>query len=47
MECTAQGAFDGIQIDASPVSSLGESTAQQLIHFQRDFLMDCSSRFFS
>jgi hypothetical protein len=42
-----QGALDGLQIGASPVSSLSENAGQQLIHFPRNFLMDCSSRFFS
>jgi hypothetical protein len=47
MEGDAQGALDGFQIGASAVSSLGKNAAQQLIYFPRDFLMDCSSRFFS
>ena len=35
------------QIGASAVSTLGENASQQLIYFPRNFLMDCSSRFFS
>ena len=42
-----QRALDGLQIGVSAVSSLAENAAQQLIHFPRHFLMDCSSRFFS
>jgi hypothetical protein len=47
MEGDPQGALDALQIRASAVLSLGEDAAQQLIYFPRDFLMDCSSRFFS
>jgi hypothetical protein len=47
MEGGPQGALDGLQIRASAVLSLGEDAAQQLIYLPRDFLMDCSSRFFS
>jgi hypothetical protein len=42
-----QSALDGLQIGVSAVSPLSENAAQQLIHFPRNFLMDCSSRFFS
>jgi hypothetical protein len=42
-----QGALDGFQIGSSAVAPLGEDAAQQLIYFPRNFLMDCSSRFFS
>ena len=38
---------EGIETEVSAVSPLGENAAQQLSHFPRDFLMDCSSRFFS
>jgi hypothetical protein len=47
MEGGPQGALDGLQIRASAVLSLSEDAAQQLIYLPRDFLMDCSSRFFS
>jgi hypothetical protein len=47
MEGHPQSTFDGLQIGASAVSSLGENAAQQLIYFPRNFLMDCSRRFFS
>jgi hypothetical protein len=46
MEGGSQGALDGFRICASVVASLGEDAAQQLIYFPRNFLMDCSSRFF-
>jgi hypothetical protein len=47
MERQPQGALDGLQIGAASVPSLTEYAHQQLIYFPRDFLMDCSSRFFS
>jgi hypothetical protein len=47
VERNSQGALDGLQIGAAAVSPLGEKAAQQLIYFPRNFLMDCSSRFFS
>jgi hypothetical protein len=47
MEGGSQGALDGFQIGASTGAPLGEDAAQQLIYFPRNFLMDCSSRFFS
>jgi hypothetical protein len=47
VERNSQGALDGFQIGAAAVSPLGEDAAQQLIYFPRNFLMDCSSRFFS
>src|ERR1700704_1879948 len=47
MEGAAQGDLDGLQIGASAVSSLGENAFQQMTHFPRNFLMECSSRFFS
>ena len=47
MERDPQGALDGFQIGSATVSSLSENAAQQLIYFPRNFLMDCSSRFFS
>jgi hypothetical protein len=47
MKRDPQSALDGLQIGASSVSSLGENAARQLIYFPRNFLMDCSSRFFS
>jgi hypothetical protein len=47
MQGGTQSALNGLQVGASAVSSLGENAAQQLIHFPRDLLMDCSSRFFS
>jgi hypothetical protein len=47
MESGPQGALDGLQVGASAVATVGEKAAQQLIYFPRDFLMDCSSRFFS
>jgi hypothetical protein len=47
MEGGSQGALDGFQICASAVAPLGEDAAQQLIYVPRNFLMDCSSRFFS
>jgi hypothetical protein len=45
MKRDPQSALDGL--GASSVSSLGENAARQLIYFPRNFLMDCSSRFFS
>jgi hypothetical protein len=47
MESSSQSAFDGLQIGASAVLSLSEDAAQQLVYFTRNFLMECSSRFFS
>jgi hypothetical protein len=47
MKADPEGTFDGFQIGASAVSTLGENASQQLIYFPRNFLMDCSSRFFS
>jgi hypothetical protein len=47
MERNSQRALDGFQIGAAAVSPLGEDAAQQLIHFPRNFLMDCNSSFFS
>ena len=47
MEDGPQGALDGLQIGSAAVSSLGENATQQLIHLPRNFLMECSSRFFS
>ena len=43
----SQGSFHGFQIGSSVVVPLREDTAQQLVHFPRNLLMDCSSRFFS
>jgi len=47
MEDGPQGALDGLQIGAPAFSSLGENAVQQLIYLPRNFLMECSSRFFS
>jgi len=47
MESSSQSALDGLQIGVSTVSSLGEYAVQQLSYFPRNFLMECSSRFFS
>jgi len=47
MEGGPQGALDGFQIGAVAVAALGENVAQQPVYFPRNFLMDCSSRFFS
>ena len=47
MKSSPQGALDGLQIGTSAAATLGENAAQQLIYFPRNFLMDCSSRFFS
>ena len=47
MEDGPLGALDGLQVGAAAVSSLGENAVQQLIYLPRNFLMECSSRFFS
>jgi hypothetical protein len=46
MEGSPQGTLDGLQIGESTVLPLGEDAAQQLVYLTRNFLMDCSSRFF-
>jgi hypothetical protein len=47
MQGRAQQALQGFQIRAAAGATLGENAAQQMIYFPRNFLMDCSSRFFS
>ena len=47
MEGGSQGCFQGLQIRAAVLATLRKHAAQELIHFPRNFLMDCSSRFFS
>ncbi len=42
-----KGALHGFQIHLAALAALGKNTAQQLIYLPCDFLMDCSSRFFS
>jgi hypothetical protein len=37
--------LDGFQIDATG-APLGKDSAQQVLYFARDLLMDCSTRFF-
>jgi hypothetical protein len=46
MQSGAKRTFDGFQIQVAAVPALGKDTAQQLVYFPRNFLMDCSSRFF-
>ena len=47
MESRPQHALNGFQIRTAAIVALGENAAQQVIYFPRNFLMDCSSRFFS
>jgi len=39
--------LDGFQIDLARLANAGEDTAQQLVYFARDFLLDDLCRFFS
>src|SRR5579871_160718 len=47
MESRAQHALNGFQIRTGAVATFSENTTQEQIYFPRNFLMDCSSRFFS
>jgi hypothetical protein len=54
LDCKKHGRLDGgqsagrsgFQVRAPAVATLGENAVQQMIHFPRKFLMDCSSLFF-
>src|ERR1700693_675594 len=47
VECRSQSAFHGFQVGSAAFVALREDAAQELFHFPRNFLMVCSSRFFS
>jgi hypothetical protein len=47
VEGRAQEILYGLQIGSAVVPALGKDTAQELIYFPCDLLMDRSSRFFS
>jgi hypothetical protein len=41
------GHFDRFQIDTPALAALGKNSVQQTHYFACDFLMDCTTRFFS
>src|SRR5450755_1853746 len=47
MKSAPKSVFHGFQIHLAAVAALCKDTAQQLVYFPCNFLMDCSSRFFS
>ena len=47
MQPCSEGVLHRFQIDLAAPAAFGKDPAQDLIDFPRDFLMDCSSRFFS
>ena len=47
MKSAPKSVFHGFHIHLAAAAALLKDTAQQLVYFSRNFLMDCSSRFFS